>query len=108
VVLQTRLRDAGEMPDAAGLGVSFLNTRTWGESLQSCRDHPEVLDDDVDRALAELKRRFDREGDAASHLATVRSTRIILRERHTARPAGASVRLARDLGRVRFTTGADS
>ncbi len=66
VVLQARLRDADEMPDAAGLAVSFLNTRTWAESLQFCRDHPEVLGDDVDKALAELEGRFDREGDSGS------------------------------------------
>ena len=41
------------MPDAEGLAVSFLSTRTWAESLQFCRDHPEVLGDDV-KAWAEL------------------------------------------------------
>ena len=61
------------MPDAAGLAVGFLGTRTWAESLQFCRDHPEVLGDDVDGALAELERRLDSEGDMGGRDAVVQA-----------------------------------
>ena len=54
------------MADAAGLAGRFLGMRTWPESLQFCREHPEMLSEEVDQALAQLEQQFDREGDTAS------------------------------------------
>jgi hypothetical protein len=77
VALRARLSDAGEMPSAEELAVGFVNTRSWAEARQFCREHPEVLNDDVDRALAALESQLDREGNAA-RLDRVRGARALL------------------------------
>ena len=65
------------MLDAAELAIGFISTRSWADSYQFCRDHPEVLGSDVDQALAELEQRSEREGDAAMR-DTARRMRSIL------------------------------
>jgi hypothetical protein len=51
------------MADAASLAVGLLGKRSYAEAHRFCRDHPETLGEDVDRALAELERELDREAN---------------------------------------------